>query len=169
MTKTLDLGCGPNPRNTFEAKEVYGVDIKDYDNPNIKIVDLALHPIPFEDNTFDYVTAHDFLEHIPRVLYLPYSGGQFMPRYAFVDLMSEIYRVLKPEGMFMSSTPAWPHAAAFQDPTHVNIITPDTFGEYFDDVKIWGKNYGFKGKFRIEQMNYNGPHLVVIMRKLVND
>ena len=70
MTKTLDLGCGKNPKNPFNADELYGTDIVDLDNPNIKIADLCIEDIPFEDNLFDYVTGFDFLEHIPRLLYL---------------------------------------------------------------------------------------------------
>ena len=168
----LDLGCGPNPRNPFAADLVYGVDLQDFGNPLIKVADLAIQPIPFDDNSFDYLTAYDFLEHIPRQLYLPSFiinpiGVERL--YPFVNVMNEIWRVLKLGGTFMSSTPAFPHAAAFQDPTHVNYVTPDTFGEYFDDQKTWGKNYGFKGKFSIKAMDYFGPHLVVTMTKLSND
>ena len=65
----LDLGCGPNPRNPFAADLVYGVDLQDFGNPLIKVADLAIQPIPFDDNSFDYLTAYDFLEHIPRQLY----------------------------------------------------------------------------------------------------
>ena len=28
MKKTLDLGCGPNPKNIFNAEQIYGVDIR---------------------------------------------------------------------------------------------------------------------------------------------
>ena len=80
--------------------------------------------------------------------------------------MSEIYRVMKVGGKFLSSTPAFPHAPAFQDPTHVNIITPLTFAEYFDDEKTWAKMYGFKGKFHINEMRYHGPHLIAELEKV---
>lgn len=39
MTKTLDLGCGPNPRNPYNADELYGIDIRSQENLNIKVVD----------------------------------------------------------------------------------------------------------------------------------
>jgi len=70
MTKTLDLGCGPNPRNPFFAENVYGIDINNFQNPNIMVADLAIEPIPFESDYFDFVTGVDFLEHIPRLIYL---------------------------------------------------------------------------------------------------
>lgn len=152
MTISLDLGCGETIRNPYQALQVIGLDIQD--------ADLAIEPIPHPDDHFDFVTAYDFLEHIPRLLYVPQR------RYPFVELMSEIYRVLNIGGKFLSSTPAFPHGAAFQDPTHVNIITPDTFYEYFDDQKTWAKMYGFKGAFHISNMRYHGPHLIAELMKV---
>ena len=152
MTISLDLGCGETIRNPYQATQVIGLDIED--------ADLAIEPIPYPDNHFDFVTAYDFLEHIPRLLYVPHR------RYPFVELMSEIWRVMKVGGKFLSSTPAFPHAPAFQDPTHVNIITPLTFAEYFDDEKTWAKMYGFKGKFHINEMRYHGPHLIAELQKV---
>jgi len=79
--------------------------------------------------------------------------------------MNEIYRVLKVGGLFYSFTPAFPHAAAFQDPTHVNIITEGTFPSYFDDKNRWAEMYGFKGAFQIVEQTWRGPHLASILRK----
>ena len=152
MTISLDLGCGETIRNPYQATQVIGLDIED--------ADLAIEPIPYPDNHFEFVTAYDFLEHIPRLLYVPQR------RYPFVELMSEIWRVMKVGGKFLSSTPAFPHAPAFQDPTHVNIITPLTFAEYFDDEKTWAKMYGFKGAFHIANMRYHGPHLIAELQKV---
>ena len=152
MSISLDLGCGETIRNPYQANQVVGLDIED--------ADLAIQPIPYANEYFDYVTAYDFLEHIPRLLYVPQR------RYPFVELMSEIFRVMKVGGKFLSSTPAFPHSAAFQDPTHVNIITPDTFYEYFDDQKTWAKQYGFKGAFHINEMRYHGPHLLCELQKV---
>jgi len=70
-TKTLDLGCGSKPRNLFNMDEIFGVDIQNNSNPNIVNADLAVEPIPFPDAFFDSVTAYDFIEHVPRVIYNP--------------------------------------------------------------------------------------------------
>jgi len=64
--------------------------------------------------------------------------------------MSEIHRSLKPGGVFLAITPAYPSSAAFQDPTHVNIISKDTI-HYFTGNHPWGSDlgYGFIGQFEI--------------------
>jgi SAM-dependent methyltransferase len=155
MTISLDLGCGTNPRNPFNADEVHGFDLRSG-------IDLAIEPIPYDDNSVDYISAYDFLEHIPRVIYLDRK-----PRFAFVELMNEIYRVLKPDGSLYSFTPAYPHSPAFRDPTHVNIITEETFPMYFAGGCL-AKMYGFKGKFHVEHQEWSPPHLITILRKPID-
>ncbi len=159
MTKSLDIGCGPNPKNFFNADEVNGIDVRENIGAGIFKADLAIEPIPFPEETFDYVTAHDFLEHIPRVIYMPHR------RNSFVEVMNEIWRVLKPGGQFLSFTPAYPHGPAFRDPTHVNIITEETFPMYFDDTNRLATVYGFYGAFKIINQQWLGPHLVTFMVK----
>jgi len=163
MSKTLDLGCGLNPRNPFNADDLYGIDIRPHDNENIKVVDLAIEPIPFSSEYFDYVTAYDFIEHVPRIIYNPSR------RFCFIELMNEIYRVLKIGGTFASFTPAFPKEAAWRDPTHVNIITPQTFPLYFDNKIRLGKDYGFIGSFEIidQKWHPNDSHLQTIMKKVI--
>jgi SAM-dependent methyltransferase len=164
-TRTLDLGCGQQPRNPFQMDEVMGIDLTANASGSIRTADLAIEPIPFPDNWFDAVTAFDFIEHVPRVIYAP---GR---RFPFVALMNEIYRVLKPGGLFLSHTPAFPHAVAFQDPTHVNIITEETFPRYFGENQHhrYATMYGFTGYFRLvkQQWDQGGTHLDTLMRKLI--
>jgi 2-polyprenyl-3-methyl-5-hydroxy-6-metoxy-1,4-benzoquinol methylase len=85
-SKTLDLGCGSTPRNPFEAENFYGIDLFEQSEQNIKVADLTIHPIPFADNTFDYITAYDFIEHIPRVLYSPSRSFPFINVFSFFFL-----------------------------------------------------------------------------------
>jgi SAM-dependent methyltransferase len=160
MTKTLDLGCGPNPNNPFSANEVYGVDIIANLAGNIAAADLALEPIPFPSDHFEFVTAYQFIEHVPRVIYTPTR------RNSFVELMNEIHRVLKQDGIFLSVTPAYPHNAAFQDPTHVNIITEETFHFYFSEPTRWASIYGFTGHFRMLKQEWMGVNLVTQLQKI---
>lgn len=143
--KTLDLGCNNRPRNPYSCQELYGVDMSSHvvEGAVYRQANLALEPIPFEDNYFDYVSAFDFIEHIPRIL--PKDNTTRLP---FVELMDEVWRVLKPDGVFYAVTPVYPSAAAFQDPTHVNIITKKTH-KYFCGEEATGKMYGFKGRFEV--------------------
>lgn len=162
MTKTLDLGSGASPQNPYRATEIFGVDIQSDLGPGILAADLATSPIPFESDFFDYVTAFQFIEHVPRVIYNPTR------RNSFVELMNEIYRVLKVDGVFLSVTPAYPHTAAFQDPTHVNIITEETFPFYFDDTHRWAKIYGFEGHFKVLRQEWAGANLVTQLQKVAS-
>lgn len=160
MSRTLDLGCGKCPRNPFGADELFGVDVRDDLESNVKKADLAIEPIPYEDESFEYLTAFDFIEHIPRIVYAPTR------RNAFVEFMNEAYRVLKPGGLFMSLTPIYPDALAFRDPTHVNFITDETFLLYFDDIDRLASMYGFCGAFHIVSHERRGPYLHAVLQKV---
>ncbi|WP_140628797.1 glycosyltransferase [Methylibium rhizosphaerae] len=159
MSRTLDLGCGDVPRNPFHADDLCGVDVRSDLSGNIRSADLVLGPIPFDDESFDYVTAFDFIEHVPRIVYAPHR------RHPFVEVMNEVHRVLKPGGLFLSHTPAYPHGVAFRDPTHVNIITEETFPIYFDDESRAASIYGFNGAFKIRLQRWQGPHLLTVLQK----
>ena len=160
-SSSLDLGCGNIPRNPFGADVMYGVDLFEQHNQNIKVADLAINPIPFSDNSFDYITAFDFLEHIPRIIYAPNRS------FPFVNLMNEVFRCLKPGGYFLSHTPAYPYSPLFRDPTHVNYITEETFSIYFDTENTYAKIYGFNGGFKIACEGWSGFTLVSFLQKPV--
>jgi SAM-dependent methyltransferase len=160
---TLDIGCGEAPYNPFGARTAHGVDLRaDAANGvpnNVRYADLTVEPIPFDDSTFDFVTAFDFVEHVPRVIYLPSR------RFPFVALMDEVWRVLRPGGLFLSHTPVYPYSEAFRDPTHTNIVSHETFSMYFAGNDPKARMYGFKGDFDIVSEGIRAPHLVSLMRK----
>jgi SAM-dependent methyltransferase len=156
LTKHLDLGCGLRPRNPYMRDLVFGVDIKtdvEHKDCVIKKANLAVGKIPFEDNFFDSDSAYDFLEHIPRMLLI---SDRKEPVFPFVELMNEIWRVLKPDGMFYAVTPAYPRSEAFADPTHVNMISSRTH-RYFTEPHCGAKAYGFTGCFRVKRVKWVRP------------
>lgn len=144
----LDLGSGNRPANPFNATKLIASDIQDLktDSENCafqfcKIEDISR--ISLESSSVDSVSAYDVLEHIPR----SWPGSDNSMRYPFIELMNEISRVLKPGGIFIAVTPAFPSPQSFQDPTHVNIISDETIA-YFDEA-AWARQlgYGFTGNF----------------------
>ncbi len=157
---SLDLGSGPHIQNPFNADDAFGIDINKSANPKVIRRDLLRHRIPFSQNSLDYITAFDFIEHIPR------SILRFKLRYPFIEIMNEIWRCLKPGGIFLSLTPAFPDKKAFQDPTHVNFITEDTFLDYFCLPKLWANMYGFHGKFELESQSWEDGKLRSYLRAI---
>lgn len=157
-TRHLDLGCGGKPRNPYGMDHLFGCDVRDPTDFNMdgvceyKQANIIKSGIPFPDNYFDSVSAFDLIEHIPRQL-LDANGNIIYP---FINIMNEIYRVLKPKGVFLAITPAYPREEAFQDPTHVNIITINTH-KYFAGDKPYGEIYGFKGKFNSKRNEWSMP------------
>ncbi|CAM8656481.1 AdoMet_MTases domain containing protein [Burkholderiales bacterium] len=143
MSVSVDLGCGNEPKNPFGADHVIGLDLVADQSKGIRQCDLTGGVLPFQDNGIDFVTAFDCIEHIPRVLH----NGHLL-KFPFVELMAEIHRILLPGGKFLSFTPAFPCKEAFSDPTHVNIITDETFPLYF--CAGGARRYGFNGKFELE-------------------
>ena len=87
--------------------------------------------LPYPDNTVDVIRAYDFLEHVPI--------GSVIP------VMEEIYRVLKPNGIFESFTPSTDGRGAFQDPTHVSFWNRNSWS-YYSDPEC-RKLYGIKANF----------------------
>ena len=148
VTKHLDLGCGHAPRNPYRRDEMWGIDISKEVlqlGNNIKFSDLSVEKIPFEGDYFDSVSAYDFLA----------SNGDHM-RFPFIELMNEIWRVLKPGGLLYAVTPAYPRQEAFMDPTHVNIITEKTH-TYFSGPDRMAKMYGFVGNFKVRRAEWILP------------
>jgi SAM-dependent methyltransferase len=158
MKKHLDLGCGPSPKNTYNCDELYGIDMRSgaSEGSKILIANLAFEPIPFPDNYFDSVSAYDFFEHIPRV---SIDYGSRCSRFPFIELMNEIWRVLKPSGLLYSMTPAFPGEKAFRDPTHVNIISSKTH-RYFTAPHFLARMYGFNGSFHLIRQAWVHPRCI---------
>lgn len=143
MTYTLNIG--PGSSGVGDVK----VDLFPY--PGVDhIVDIAVEPLPFLDNTFDKVLAEQVLEHLPTCIRWRESSVEgvdsfgkaeiqtkWCRRWARVEAMREIYRVLKPSGILHASVPkGYPEWA--QDPTHDSVPWPQEMFGYF--AGQWGGN-----------------------------
>ncbi len=64
-------------------------------------------------------------------------------------------------------TPVYPYSAIFGDPTHVSVVTHETFTGYFDDVSRNAEMYGFNGYFKVVSQHLIIPHLVSVLQKRI--
>jgi SAM-dependent methyltransferase len=158
----LDIGSGPEPKNPFKADKVFGADLRANISKNVVYADLASGSLPFENEMFDYVTAHDVLEHIMRVSLV---GGE--TKFPLIQLINEVFRVLKPGGIFFNIQPCFPAKEAFQDPTHVNIMSEDTMHHYFCEP-AWARIYGYEGSFKMIDDGWVGCSYFCFMEKTLN-
>jgi ubiquinone/menaquinone biosynthesis C-methylase UbiE len=95
-SKLLDMGCGTGfllalASDIFD--ELHGVDITpamldkiETSNGKIQLHCGVAEKTPFEDNSFDVVTAYSFMDHL----------------FELRSFLTEVYRVLKPGGIFYS-------------------------------------------------------------------
>lgn len=177
MKKQLDLGCSGFTR-TWEGYQCFGIDIQDHSKePNtqhIKQADLVLESIPFTDSEFDLVTAYDFLEHIPQVIYFSEDIGQISPfiiqkrRQVMIELFNEIYRVLNDGGLFYSQTPIYPDKTIFQDPTHLSVWTDDSMNYFSGDYFGWHDHYGHTSRFEQLNKKIENNHLYITLKAIKN-
>lgn len=98
--KVVSLGCGPGVDLRFlvaQGNEVHGVDVSEAALQKASEIGLITHRADlsdslsdlFNDSSFDVVVATDIFEHL------------FIPR----NLLKEIARILRPEGVLIASVP----------------------------------------------------------------
>lgn len=123
----LNLGCGYN-----KEKGYVNIDNRHECEPDM-VIDVT-KGLPFGDDSIEEVRAVDFLEHLERQ--------------EVMTLIDEIWRILKPNGVFFHRTPSTDGRGAFQDPFHRSFWNINTWKFYFTDVK-YRKLYGTKANFKI--------------------
>jgi SAM-dependent methyltransferase len=119
--KSLLMGSGSSrdrrfkPNGVAEWDELVTLDYNADHNPDV-VHDLNVHPLPFEDNTFDEIHAYEVLEHLA-------SLGDY--RFFFSEF-SEYWRILKPGGFFCATVPDVNSPWLFGDPSHTRVIVPES-------------------------------------------
>lgn len=133
--KILDIGCGLYPYLLLyvDALEKYGIDKIAYDdkklcNKNIFIRNQDIESdenIPYDSNYFDVVTMLAVVEHIdPSHL---------------VGILMDIRRVLKPDGVFIMTTPAAWTDRLLRIMARLKIVSAEEIKEhkdYYDHSKL---------------------------------
>lgn len=118
----LLLGCGASRIKKLarpdrqEWSGLVTLDITDKHKPDV-VHDIAVIPLPFDDDTFDEIHAYEVMEHV---------GQQGDWRF-FFGQWSDIWRILKPEGVFYGTSPAWNCAWTWGDPGHTRVVSAESF------------------------------------------
>lgn len=157
--RILDVGCGGGFLSNALAKEKLNVSAVDLSSESIQVAKahdttFSVHyqtadasNLPFEDHSFDVITAMDFLEHVED------------PK----NIIKECARVLKPGGLFIFHTfnrnlISWLVIIKFVEwfvkntPKHMHVlklfITPDELKEYCKLANLIPKDFiGIRPKF----------------------
>ena len=114
---------------------------------NVEFVEAKVPPLPFADNTFDYVVSFQVIEHIPNDR-------------AFV---AEVLRVLRHGGKFIVSTPNRPMSLT-RNPWHVREYTAEQFASLLSSFSSVERR-GVEGNERVwEYYEKNRESVHRIMR-----
>ena len=170
MTISIDLGSGVDIRNPSMIKSLVSISLMQ----KMSLITTYFLNYPLPDESVDFVTAHDFIEHVPRQQY--FVGGSFVDN-PFISLMNEISRVLKRDGIFMHKTPAYPHQEVFMDPTHVNFITEKTMiyfakvltengDDVYDFLRPIALAYGVNTSLKLTYSAWDSFHLIQHLQKI---
>jgi predicted SAM-dependent methyltransferase len=144
----LNLGSGTDLRDGF-----VNIDLIDAADLQIDLEEIGKSKrLPYPDNSVELTLCSHILEHLHN----------------FKDLMNELHRVTKSNGIVTVFVPMYPSKQAFQDPTHVRFFTDDTFS-YLNEAhplhQEHGVNYGFKPWVLQRQAVVSGWELAVNLRK----
>lgn len=136
----LDAGCGcgygSHAMALSGARYVAGIDNslpaiefcrRYYARRNVRFFPADCLAMPFKDNTFDQVVSFEVLEHVTD----------------YRQYLSECHRVLKPEGLFVVSTPNKRVFEKTENPFHIKEFYLEEFEialkERFDVIDILGQ------------------------------
>lgn len=130
--KILDFGCGKRKR-----ANAIGIDRNPRSDADV-LHDLNHFPYPFADNTFDEIYCDNILEHLDDV----------------VQVMVELHRISKPEGIVEITVPFFPHRNANTDPTHKHWFGIHSF-DYFVNGTSHGEFHYSPIQFHLQSVEFD--------------
>jgi SAM-dependent methyltransferase len=148
----LDAGCGVGYGTAVLAEEagrVVGVDLSQqaigyarrrYARTNVEFLVSDVAALPLSDDTFDAVCAFETIEHLPEPL----------------RFLREVKRVLRPDGVFVVSTPRVERTETEPaNPHHTTEYSAVDFGRLlgsaFSSVELYGQRRRQTSRHRLLQ------------------
>lgn len=119
--RVLNIGCG---FEQWKFPNVTNVDAYDICNPDL-VWDLNVTPLPFEDNTFDFIMANHILEHVQY----------------WWELFNDLARVLKPNGRLELWVPGGGADSQLGYRDHIHIINQCSFFGIFQNYRYGGNAF----------------------------
>lgn len=144
----LNLGCGRYPKRG-------AINVDRIAAPGVDVVhDLDVLPWPFDDNTFQLVSAIQVFEHVDDP----------------VGFMCESWRVLRPGGELYLTVPHWQSENSHTDPTHRRHCTPHTWDYWIAETPLNRSNGpmygGDRHKFEAIRIEHIEWDIVVHLQKI---
>lgn len=143
--RSADIGCADGYGTQYLADYAQQITGVDYSEPtlalarekhkaktNLNFISGSVPPLPLETASMDVITAFQFIEHIHDRL----------------GFMKEVYRVLKPGGIFLCSTPNAKMSIA-RNPFHVHEYTFDEMRKEASSVFTQLELKGVQGTARV--------------------
>jgi ubiquinone/menaquinone biosynthesis C-methylase UbiE len=143
----LNLGSGPWKKDGW-------VNVDVITHPDVDVVhDLNDIPWPFADESVERIYACNILEHLADV----------------VQVMEEIWRVLKPSGIAEIIVPYYHSSGAFRDPTHRQFFTEDSMDYFSVNRPLSHYNYYSKCRFEVVHVMLHPirPYLNLLPRRFL--
>jgi ubiquinone/menaquinone biosynthesis C-methylase UbiE len=113
----LNMCCGYDYRSGW-----INVDINNQAKVD-KVVNLNKLPLPFKDNSFDYIFSAHTIEHVKEDVTLP--------------LMVELWRILKPRGILELRMPHFSHYSALSGFAHKRAFSINAFSLFMDKQPLY--------------------------------
>lgn len=151
--KVLEVGCGEGygvsilapHASDYMAIDKYATDIDRYAQglDHVRFAQMSVPPLPFADNTFDFVVSFQVIEHIENDR----------------ALIAEMSRVLKPGGSLILTTPNIKMSLT-RNPWHIREYTVvglhNLLRQYFGKVDMMG----VYGNAKVEDYYYRNKESV---------
>ena len=148
----LNLGCGFVKFKEQQEINFISLDIDPVVKPDI--VRDVLQGLPFDDEKFDVVVCHHFLEHF---------AGE-----SFVFIINECHRVLKSNGELVIYSPYYKHFGAWTDPHHKFFFREESLEAWFFPSNS-SYSMGIKGFFYpVTIKNVEDKEMRFTLRKVNN-